>query len=213
MLVIQKDIDSDGFPLNYLDWARPGEDEDGNEYTHYMFAIDGDLWFDKFDFTTSDEYISIRRAGVQSINILGFTGLLNSVFSLWVWFTFLTDYGNNTDFWFAWFGPFVVNGTLWIPLTLTWPAAQWGGLTMISIIKFMAQLTLTGPFIAYPANIAALYYAIYMEPVASQSTFVATADADPYFYGYIAASIVNSIISLLFVPDVVDYYNKIKEVE
>ena len=123
LLVLQKLIDPDGFHINYRNWARTDLDDDGNEYPHWVFDIDGDLWFDKFDRSNTEEYISIKREGVQSINILGITGLLNSVFSLWVWFTFLTDYNNNTDFWFAWFGPFVANGTLWIPLTLTWPAA------------------------------------------------------------------------------------------
>ena len=123
LLVLQKLIVPDGFHINYRNWARTDLDDDGNEYPHWVFDIDGDLWFDKFDRSNTEEYISIKREGVQSINILGITGLLNSVFSLWVWFTFLTDYNNNTDFWFAWFGPFVVNGTLWIPLTLTWPAA------------------------------------------------------------------------------------------
>lgn len=103
-----------------------------------MFEIDGDLWFDRFDQSNSEEYISVRRAGEQSINILGLMGLVNSAFSIWVWFTWLSDYTNNTDFWFSWFGPFFVNGLLWIPLTLVWPAARWGGLTMTEIIKMMA---------------------------------------------------------------------------
>lgn len=178
-----------------------------------MFEISGSLWFDKFDYTNTADYIAVRQAGVQSINILGLTGLVNSVYSLWVWFTFLTDYSNNTDFWFAWFGPFFVNGTLWIPLTLTWPASQWGGLTMINLIKLMAQLTMVGPFIAYPANMGALYYAMYMEPEKSLSTFASTQEANPYFFSYVALSLINSLLSYLFVPDVVAYYNKRKEGE
>ena len=138
LLILQTDIDSDGFPIVYQDWAREGEDEDGDEYPQWLFDIDGDLWFDKYDRSNTDEYVSIKREGEQSINILGAVGLVNSVFSVWVWFAFLTDYLNNTDFWFSWFAPCVVNGALWIPLTLTWPAATWGGLTMINIIKFMA---------------------------------------------------------------------------
>lgn len=207
LLAIQTDIDSDGFPVNYIDWKRYGEDDDGNEYPHWQFEIDGEFWFDKYDRSNTEESISIRRSGEQSINILGTMGLVNSVFSIWVWFTFLTDYLNNTDFWFSWFGPCVVNGALWIPLTLTWPAAQWGGLTMIFIIKIMAQLTLIGPFIAYWANAGAMYYTFYMEPEASESTFATTSDANPYFGGYIVLSLINSVVSLLTVRDVVAYYN------
>ena len=178
-----------------------------------MAEIDGDLWFDKFDQTNSAEYISIRSAGNMSINILGLTGLFNSVFSLWVWFTFLPDYTNNTKFWFSWFGPFFVHLLLWTPITLIWPAATYGGLTMIRIIKFMAQLTLSGPFIAYLANIGAIYYTFFMEPVASESTFATTAEAYKYFYGYIGLCFANSVVSLLTVKNVVTYYDSRNEQE
>ena len=64
LLVLQEAVDSDGFPIEFRQWARAGKDENDVEYEHWMFDIDGDLWFDKFDSTSSDEYVSIKRAGV-----------------------------------------------------------------------------------------------------------------------------------------------------
>ena len=201
----QEDIDSNGFLINYQDWQREGEDDDGEDYIQWMTEVDGDLWFDKFDHSNSEQYESIRSSGVVSINILGLTGLINSVFSLWVAFTWLGDFTENTDFWYSWFGPMFVNGLLWIPLTLVWPASTFGSLTMVRMIKLMAQLTLTGPFIAYLANIGAMYYTFYMEPVASESTFATTDEANQYWYGYIGLSLFNSVVSLLTVPKVIAY--------
>lgn len=33
--------------------------------------------------------------------MLGLVGLINTVLSFWIWFEYLTDYRNNTDFWYA----------------------------------------------------------------------------------------------------------------
>ena len=58
-----------------------------------------------------------------------------------------------------------------------------------------------------------MYYAFYMEPTKSDSTFATTEEAAPYLGGYIALSLVDSIASLLFAGDVIAYYNKVKEAD
>lgn len=50
------------------------------------------------------------------------TGLLNTVYVIWIWVKFLKDFTNNTGFWFAWFGPAAVGTFLWIPMFVSWPA-------------------------------------------------------------------------------------------
>lgn len=137
-------------------------------------GISGQKWLDKFDRSNDEDYIAARKAGVLAISFLGGIGLINSVFSVWVWFYWLSDYRNNTDFWFAWFGPYLLNGLLWIPITILWPIIGFGGTVMIRFAKIFAQSTLTGAFFGYWANVAAMYYAFYMEPVKSESTFEST---------------------------------------
>lgn len=92
LFAAQTNIDSDGFPVNYLDWQREGEDDDGEDYVQWMSEIDGDLWFDKFDHSNTNEFNSIRNSGLLSVNILGVTGLLNSAFAIYVAFAFLGNF-------------------------------------------------------------------------------------------------------------------------
>ena len=75
---------------------------------------------DKFDLKATPEYLAAKKLADTAINALGATSLINSVFSLWVWFTYLGDFRVNTinDSWYAWFGAFAVNGLLWIPITV-----------------------------------------------------------------------------------------------
>ena len=115
---------------------------------------------------------------------------------------------------YAWFGPYFVNGLVWTPIAVVWPIIRWGETTMLRFLSIFAQMTLAAAFIGYWANVAAMYYAFYREPVLSESIWAAdTSEADPYFYGYIALSVVNSIISILFASDVVEFYRKAKEAD
>ena len=175
--------------------------------------ITGALWFDKFDRSNDADYIAAEKAGKLAINVLGFISVFNTVFVGWVWQTFLLDHLNNTDFWYAWFGPYLLNGVIWIPLTVVWPITPFGETTMLMFLKLMAQGTYIGTFIGYWANTYAMYYAFYMEPTKSDSTFATTEEAAPYLGGYIALSLVDSIASLLFAGDVIAYYNKVKEAD
>ena len=72
---------------------------------------------------------------------------------------------------------------------------------------------MAGLFIAYWANAAAIYYTAYLEPVQSESTFASTTDAAPYLGGYIALSVFDSMVSLWFVPAIVEYWGMVKEAE
>ena len=74
-------------------------------------------------------------------------------------------------------------------------------------------MTLAGAYIGYWANVAAMYYAFYMEPTKSVSKFATTADATPYFGGYIGLSLFDAVVSIIFVRDVVAYYEKVKEAD
>lgn len=78
---------------------------------------------DKFDLKDSPEYLAAKQTADLALNVLGATGLINSIFSLWVWYTYLGDFTEHeiNDFWYAWFGAFAVNGLLWAPLTIQWP--------------------------------------------------------------------------------------------
>ena len=162
-----------------------------------------------FELRDDSTYESVKRAANMSVNIIGATALVNSVFSIWVWWKFLSDYTNNTDFWYAWFGPCVVNGLFFIPIFLVWPAMPFAAVGLVYFYLIMVRLSLIGPFIAYWANLAAMYYAFYMEPEKSESTFASTSDATPYFAGYIALSLFNSAISLTQIGGLEAYYDQL----
>ena len=84
---------------------------------------------------------------------------------------------------------------------------------MLSFISLFAKMTLAGAYIGYWANVAAMYYAFYMEPTKSVSTFATTEDAVPYFGGYIGLSIFDAVVSIAFVRDIVAFYEKAKEAD
>ena len=140
---------------------------------------------------------------------MGILGLTNTVFSVYMWFKFLSNsINNNTGFWFSIFFPVAVNGCLWIPLFIIWPASFVAGTTTINIISFLSQLTYFGAFFAYWANLGGMYYTFYMKPTETGSTFATNSDAHPYFGTYIGLSLLNSLVTMLFVPDIVAFADK-----
>lgn len=163
----------------------------------------------KFELRDDSGYESTRRAANQSVNILGVTSLVNTIFSLWVWFEFLTDYTDNTDFWYAWFGASFVNGFFFIPMFLVYPVMPFATVGLVRFFMIMAQISLVGPFIAYWANLGAMYYAFYYAPEESESTFDSTSDATPYMVGYFLLSVINSAVSFTQVGGIEDYYEQL----
>ena len=95
---------------------------------------------------------------------MGPIGLVNGVYSGWVWQTFLKAAIKYTDFNYAWFGAFFVNGILWIPLAVTWPIVSWGEQVMLRFLGLFARMTLTGLYGAYWFTAGAIYYTSFMEP-------------------------------------------------
>lgn len=206
------DVDEEGYGIRIKDWQRDPEIDDDEliEYPHFLFEIDGDYWFDKFAEDHTDVFETIERQGSQAISVLGVTGLVNSIYSIWVWFRFLSDFSAIDGFWGAWFGVCFVNGALWIPLTLLFPAANYGSLLLVKIVKDMAQATLIGPFFAYWANLIALYYTMYAQPDQAGSEFASNpSDGNLLVLFYLVLSAANSAVSLLYVEQVEDYYDQL----
>ena len=168
-----------------------------------MFEIDGDLWIQLYH-GSSEETNYLKHETHPSQNILGLTGLVNSIFIVWLWIAHLGGQ-TNSEFWFSMLGPFVVNGLLWTPLTLIWPAGAYGGPTFISLLTTLARSTLVGPFGAYWLNLAALWYTSINNAADSGSTFADTSEAWQYIGMYAALSVFNSAISLVFVPQLVEF--------
>ena len=206
---IVKDTDENGFAIKLKDWQKPEDEENEEVFPQFMFEVDGDLWFHMHNKEGTGEFITVEREGSNSVNYLGFTGLINSVFSIVSIFKFLTDTSDISNFWWSWFSVVVVNGILWIPLTTIWPAANFGGVETVGILKTLASMTLAGPFLLYWVNIGALYYTIYHDPTASKSTFASTTDAAPWFYGYAGLSVFNSVVSALTVSQINLYYEEL----
>ena len=208
----QDDVNEEGYGIRIKDWQRDPEIDDGDliEYPHFLFEIDGDYWFDKFAEDHSDVFETIERQGSQAINVLGVTGLVNSIYSIWVWFRFLSDFSAIDGFWGAWFGVCFANGALWIPLTLLFPAANYGSLLTVKIVRDMAQATFIGPFFAYWANLIALYYTMYVQPDAAGSDFASNpSDGNLLILFYLVLSAANSAVSFLYVEQVEDYYDQL----
>jgi len=203
-LLDQKKIDSDGFPIESQDWQRPGEDDDGESYVQYLFEIDGAKWIDKYDFSNSQVYNSAVASGNTGVNVLAAVGLLNTIGVVWVWFKFLNTL-TNSNYWITWLSVLLVNGTLWIPITLSWPVSPFGGLTFVLLMKTFAQMTLIGAFGAYWFNFAAMVYTFYITPEESESLLTGS---EPLLYlgGYTALSALNSALSLLFIGDIIAWY-------
>ena len=137
------------------------------------------------------------------MNVMGIVGLLNGIFSIYMWFKFLSSsINNNTAFWFSIFFPVAINGCLWIPIFIIWPATVVAGTTTINIISFLSTLTYIGPYFAYWANLGGMAYTFYYKPTESKSTFAQKSDANPYFGAYAVLSLLNSVVSYTFVPDI-----------
>jgi len=124
-----------------------------------------------------------------------------------MWFRFLSDFSDIDGFWFAWFSVCLVNGILYIPLTTLWPAANFGGLNTVRVMNIFAQTTLSGPFIAYWANLVALWYVIYRKPAENGSEFAESSDGNAHYFGYLLLSIANSVISFMTVEPIGIYYS------
>jgi hypothetical protein len=88
------------------------------------------LWIDKYDATGSDIYNSAIVSGSTAVNVMGAVGLMNTIGVVWVWIKFLNDF-SDSDFWITWFSVLVVNGALWIPITVSWPIAPTAGITFV----------------------------------------------------------------------------------
>ena len=115
--------------------------------------------------SNSASYLASRSLAFTSIHWLSATGLLNTVYSFWVWFTYLNaTYTVNTTFWYSIFTVCFVHGALWMPLGFHWPAVASGGRSMIKIVDFLTWLTLLGPFFLYPANIGFMIYTFFIAP-------------------------------------------------
>lgn len=48
-------------------------------------------------------------------------------------------------------------------------------------------------------------YTFYIKPIEAKSTFETTSDATPYFAGYAGLSFINSVVTIIFVPDIVSH--------
>ena len=176
--------------------------------------LSGELWADKYDRSNDPAVIAARSRFLIAINVLGPISLINSIYSLWVWQTFLKAARVYTDFNYAWFSAFFVNGLLWMPLTVQWPIVPFGEEVMLRFLAFFARMTLTGVFGAYWITAAAIYYTAFMEPDQSQSTFDAdSTDAALNLGGYVGLAALDSAISLWFVPQVTEYADMIKQAE
>ena len=70
-----------------------------------------------------------------ALNILSGTSLFNSAYVMYAWYYWIVDnwQAGVTDYWRAWFGAFFVQGFLWVPLTLSWPALPTMGPTGIKV--------------------------------------------------------------------------------
>lgn len=137
---------------------------------------------------------------------MGGVGLLNSIFSVYMWFKFLSsDINNNTPFWFSWFMPVCLNGFLWIPIFMVWPLMFFAGSTTVNVTSFLSQMTYIGAYFGYWANLGGMAYTFYIAPTESKSTFASKSDATPYIAGYAGLSLLSSAISIIFVPDIVTF--------
>lgn len=193
----------------YQDWQRLGLDSAGIAYAQQMGAIQGNKWLnspEEEDFEL--EYSRSEDAASTSMMIFAGTGMFNSVFAVAVYILFLWDYENNTPFWFAWLSAFSVNGLLWIPMFVSWPALFSAGSDMINVMAFLAQATYFGVFGGYWFSAGALAYTFLIEPTESKSTFESNSDAYIWLFGYIGLCLFDSAITLMFVDNVVDFADK-----
>ena len=136
-----------------------------------MYEIEGKGWLVKYNPNLDNPDDS--RESVFGINMIGFQGLINSGASFWAWWTFIkgASFANGNNFLWTWFGTVVFHSTLWIPLTLVWPASYFGGTGIVGTMLTLSQLTLLGPFLGYWLTMGAMYYTFIMEPTQSGSTF------------------------------------------
>ena len=147
------------------------------------------------------------------MNIFAATGMLNTAAVAYAWYSFLTDYLNNTSFWFAWLGVVGVNGFLWVPIFIAWPVLFFAGSTTINVIAFLVMLTLAGAYVAYWIVLSALVYTSIVEPQSSGSTFASTSDAYVHVFGYAGLSLFNAFISIFFAPDVFNFRDAVNRVQ
>lgn len=101
-----------------------------------------------------------------------------------------------------------VQGVIWLPFTVGWPTLPWGGQTLYMVYSFFGKMTYVGAFLAYWATVAAMYFSFIHEsppwsgsPYAQDSTEVYT-----FIGGYAGLCLVDSVVSYLFVSDIIDFY-------
>ena len=73
LLLLQKQIDEDGFWVEYRSWRYYDDEEREEQYL--MYYIDGDNWVDRFNERTSVEFQGKARDGDLAIMALGLWGL------------------------------------------------------------------------------------------------------------------------------------------
>jgi len=144
--------------------------------------------------------------GSIAVHILGAVGLLNSIIAFWMWFKFLKNF-DNSHYWWTMLMTMITTGSLWIPMAVVWPVYQFGEQYMIRVVRIIAQMTYIGVFGAYWINLSALIYStiVSREKAGSQITKKAGVT---YSITYGAISAVNSTLSVLFVPRIVDWYEE-----
>ena len=116
------------------------EHNDEDEERKEIVYVEGLGWWNKFNRSISAESLKSQEIGTLAINILSGVSLFNSYFSVWVWFKFLKGtYSDGVDnFWRTWFGAMFVNGFLWIPFTIAWPALPYATATTLLLYSSWA---------------------------------------------------------------------------
>lgn len=74
-------------------------------------------------------------------------------------------------------------------------------------------MTYSGVFFGYWFSLAFMAYTFYLEPTSSGSTYATKLDATWYYGGYAGLCLVDILVTVIFVPDIVEYADKVNEAE
>jgi len=146
------------------------------------------------------------------MQIMAAVGMVNSIMVFWWFFDYLATY-SNTGFWWTWFTAVVLNGLLWLPFFFSWPVLFFAGSTTVNVIAFLAEVTLFGAYGAYWGVVGAMLYVFYIEPETEKSTYTSDTDATIWFSVYTSICLLDSIVSILLVPDILVYRDKRNEAD
>ena len=94
------------------------------------------------------------------MGIFALTGLLNSAYVVWIWFKYMHDNFVNSNFWLTWISVVIVNGGLWMPIFVGYPATFSMSTNVLLVTSWLAQATKFGLFGAYWANIGVMVYTL-----------------------------------------------------